>query len=72
LAGSEGKIISLARAVAMADPRLIPNLKLIIPLCESRVKGWKLFPTNDESVWTVTLGPATDMSRLVPAHFLPN
>lgn len=55
LAGGEGQIISMLTASALVDPRLIPNLKLIIPLCQARVRGWKLIPAADDFTWTVAL-----------------
>jgi 8-oxo-dGTP pyrophosphatase MutT (NUDIX family) len=47
----------------MHDPRLIPNLRIIIPLCNSRLTGWTL--ECDDSVggdlqWITTLSPVTN------------
>jgi 8-oxo-dGTP pyrophosphatase MutT (NUDIX family) len=37
------------------DPRLIPNLNIIIPLCNSRLTGWTMKPTEYETDWLIEL-----------------
>ena len=52
---NEGLIETISVREAMSDVRLIPNLKIIIPLCHARVSGWRLTTDGDPqgSVWTV-------------------
>jgi 8-oxo-dGTP pyrophosphatase MutT (NUDIX family) len=33
------------------DPRLIPNLRLIIPLCTQPVSGWSIEEKDDKFIW---------------------
>lgn len=39
----------------LREPRLIPNLKLIIPLCHARLSGWSMTPTREEHIWSVNV-----------------
>jgi len=52
---AEGTILELQWRDALTDPRLIPNLKVIIPLCQLKQSGWKVIPTgNPEANVVVT------------------
>lgn len=42
LCGVEGKIVTMRVSELINDPRLIPNLKLIIPFCLAKVTGWEI------------------------------
>ncbi len=50
----EGTIIEMYWTQALNDPRLIPNLQVIIPLCQARLEGWKFVQAeNDENMFVV-------------------
>lgn len=55
----EGLIETLDLRAAVCDERLIPNLKIIIPLCQARVSGWRLTTDGDPqgSVWNIDFNP---------------
>jgi len=52
----EGAILSLSWRELMVDPRLIPNLKIIIPFCLARLTDWSINGTGAEPTWVVKLG----------------
>lgn len=52
---AEGDIHTMDWRDAIHDPRLIPNLKLIVPYCQSRLTGWRLVRCADEYTWVTTL-----------------
>jgi 8-oxo-dGTP pyrophosphatase MutT (NUDIX family) len=63
----EGTIHELVWREVMNDPRLIPNLRLIIPLCMSRLAGWKLIPAGapgDGHTWVTVLGDITTQTAV--------
>ncbi len=41
---TEGEVIWMTCPELLHDPRLIPNLRVIIPLAVSDVRGWRLSP----------------------------
>lgn len=43
----EGQTLVLKITEALSDPLLIPNLKVIIPLCVARLSGWRLCDLAD-------------------------
>lgn len=51
----EGTILTMDWREVIHDRRLIPNLKLIVPFCQSRLTGWRLVPGGDEFTWVTTL-----------------
>lgn len=56
---TDEEVVTLDFRVALNDPRLIPNLKIIIPLCMANLAGWRLrdpepFSSLDNS-WKVWL-----------------
>lgn len=51
----EGAIVSMPAQHALADPRLIPNLKLMIPLCQAGISGWSLEITDTARSYLVTV-----------------
>lgn len=42
LSPDEGQVLTLSVSEALADPLLIPNLKVIIPLCIAKASGWQI------------------------------
>lgn len=42
----EGTVLSMPWREAMKDQRLVPNLRLIIPLCMARLTGWAMMQGN--------------------------
>jgi 8-oxo-dGTP pyrophosphatase MutT (NUDIX family) len=63
----EGNIITVPVREALADPRLMPNLQIIIPLCRDRLSGWRLSPTSDDYSWIVNVRTEapTEVSQLL-------
>lgn len=51
----EGQVLTLAIREALSDPLLIPNLKVIIPLCVVKATGWTI--TDHEDGVFVNLTP---------------
>lgn len=60
----EGEIVSMPWRNAMHDPRLIPNLRIIIPFCQARAEGWQLNLGESDYEWTVGLAHATQGKSL--------
>lgn len=55
---AEGPITRVPVNVVTSLPKLIPNLRLIIPLVDAGVTGWTLKPTSDDELgWSITLEP---------------
>lgn len=52
---TEGEILTLPWREAIHDPRLIPNLRIIIPFCQARADGWQLNRSESQSEWIVGL-----------------
>jgi ADP-ribose pyrophosphatase YjhB (NUDIX family) len=42
----EGQILTMSVSEALADPLLIPNLRVIIPLCIAKATGWVIRDTS--------------------------
>lgn len=51
----EGEVIGIRWREAMNDPRLIPNLKFIIPLCQSRLSGWVMREAEGGQIFNLQL-----------------
>lgn len=55
---TEEEVVTLDFRTALEDPRLIENLKVIIPLCMTQVSGWRLSaagPNIGKETWVVTI-----------------
>ena len=46
-APDEGQVLTLSIREALDDPKLIPNLQVIIPLCIAKATGWRMQDTHD-------------------------
>jgi 8-oxo-dGTP pyrophosphatase MutT (NUDIX family) len=42
LAPDEGQVLTMSVSEALSDPLLIPNLRVIIPLCIAKASGWRI------------------------------
>ena len=51
----EGEAISLPSQLALSDPRLHPNVKVMIPLCQSGVSDWLLEMTDSQRSFVLTV-----------------
>lgn len=55
VAREEQAVLKMPYREALTDPRLIPNLQIVIPLCMSQVEGWVMTPAGSDLEWNVQL-----------------
>jgi len=58
VAPEEGQVLTMSVSEALADPLLIPNLKVIIPLCIAKASGWQITDHDNGVFVELTRQPA--------------
>ncbi len=51
----EGEITSQPCKAVVDDARTIPNLKIVLPLCQTHQAGWTLTQTGHDNTWVVSV-----------------